>query len=87
MQPDTADTDHFDVTKLLKAATSFLYSQLYSHGVRIPVPMNITWYFSPSAACTWFTMMRVNAAPLHTSRGFLSFGKITSSMRGLSLMN
>lgn len=55
--------------------------------IRAPVPMNITWCFSPSAASTWLTMMRVNVAPLRTSRGLSPIGWIAWSMRGLSLIN
>lgn len=52
-----------------------------------PVPTNITRCFSPLAACTWLTMMRVNFAPFRTSRGLLPIGRTAWSMRGLSLMN
>lgn len=52
-----------------------------------PVPTNITWYFSPSAACTWSTTMHVNDAPFRTSRGFSPIGWMAWSMSGLSLIN
>lgn len=55
--------------------------------VHQPVPMNITLYCAPSAACTWLTTMRVNGAPLRIRRGFPPIGWIAWSMRGLSLIN
>ena len=52
-----------------------------------PVPMNMTRCFSPSAAWTWWTTMRVNVAPLRTRRGSPPIGWIAWSKRGLSLIN
>lgn len=69
-----------------KAATITFPGQVSCAGTT-PVPMNITWYVSPSVARAWLTMMRVNVAPLRTSRGFSPIGWMAWSMRGLSLIN
>lgn len=52
-----------------------------------PVPINMTLYFSPSKACTCFTIICVNAAPLCVSNGLPPIGSIAWSMSGFSRMN
>lgn len=85
---DTYDLTLITVVMISKAAEGNKERKWLSAELRPPpVPMNMTWYFSPSAACTWLTMMRVNVAPLRTRTGFSPIGWIAWSMRGLSLIN